>query len=126
MAHSHRIARAVLVAFASLAWLGATPATIPHAMLGTWAHGKCDDPAARLVIAAKTATLGIGKPASIYYAPNDDENGHGAIHWSQEGVVDNFVFLPSENEIVHNAQGYHMPGAVLYKHCRAPRERSHT
>ncbi len=61
---------------------------------------------------------GHGEAAEIVYVPNDDGAGHGAIHWAQEGNVDNFVYAAGKDAIVHNVQGYHMPGAVLYQRCK--------
>lgn len=107
-------------ALASLTLLGAARPPVPPAMLGTWAHGSCATPADRLVITARTAALGGGTPQPIYYSAQD---GDRAIHWSAEGNVDNFVYFSDRNVIVHNTQGYHMPGAVLYRRCRTGRSR---
>jgi hypothetical protein len=96
--------------------LAAAPA-VPSAMIGTWSSGRCSDPSSLLVITATTAKLGKNPAEPVVYYPNDDGSGHGAIHWKQEGNVDNFVYLAATKKIVHNTQGYHMPGAVLYARC---------
>jgi hypothetical protein len=92
---------------------------IPSAMLGTWSSGSCSDPSKLLLITATTVKMGTGPAASVVYVPDDDGAGNGAIHWTAEGSVDNFVLVTvdSTNKIVYNAQGYHMPGAVAYTHC---------
>lgn len=101
---------------AAVALLGASNVQVPANMRGRWAHGSCAIAANRLIVTRKTAKLGIAKPAAIYYDPGAGGQG-AAIHWNQEYVVDNFVYAPSLNAIVHNTQGFGMPGAVLYKKC---------
>ena len=96
--------------------LGASDSAIPARMLGLWAHGPCSVASDQLFISAQTARLGTGKPAAIYYDPGEGGQG-AAIHWQQEYVVDNFVYANALNAIVHNTQGFGMPGAVLYKKC---------
>lgn len=86
-------------------------------MLGTWSSGSCSDADKLLVITPTTAKMGTSDSAAIAYAANDDGNGNGAIHWQAEGSVDNFVYDASNDRIIYNAQGYHMPGAVAYKRC---------
>jgi hypothetical protein len=97
--------------------LAAVAAAVPSNMIGTWSSGRCSDQSSRLVITATTAKLGTSRAQKIVYYPNDDGAGHGAIHWQQEGNVDNFVYVSATKKIVHNVQGYHMPGAVLYARC---------
>ena len=94
-------------------------APVPRAMLGTWSDGACGKPGTRLVIGPKVARLAGGRPMPIVYYSDDDGAGHGAIHWRGEGNVDNFVYLPASRRIVHNTQGYHMPGQILYQRCSA-------
>jgi hypothetical protein len=96
----------------------ASPA-VPSQMLGTWSSGSCKDPSALLVITPTTAALGTHGASNIVYFPDDDGAGHGAIHWQEEGSVDNFVYDPGSDVIIYNAQGYHMPGAVKYSRCPA-------
>jgi hypothetical protein len=97
--------------------LAAVAAAVPSNMIGTWSSGRCSQQSSRLVITATTAKLGTSRAQKIVYCPNDDGAGHGAIHWQQEGNVDNFVYVSATKKIVHNVQGYHMPGAVLYARC---------
>jgi hypothetical protein len=93
------------------------PAPVPPAMLGTWTHASCSTKSALLAIGPKVAQLGTGRPMPIVYIANDDGAGNGAIHWRQEGNVDNFVYVAESKRIVHNTQGYHMPGQVVYTRC---------
>jgi hypothetical protein len=90
---------------------------VPKPMLGTWSSGACATKSAQLVIGPKVARLGTGNPMPIVYYANDDGAGNGAIHWREEGNVDNFVYVAAGTRIVHNTQGYHMPGQVVYKRC---------
>lgn len=62
--------------------------------------------------------MGRAKPQRVVYFPNDRGKGEGAIHWAQEGEVSNIVAAANGN-VVLNAQGYGMPGQVLYKRCSA-------
>ena len=100
-----------------LAILLAASNSVPAAMLGTWSSGSCSDPAKLVVITATTAKMGTGPAAGIIYVADDDGAGNGAIHWKEEGSVDNFVYVASTDKLVYNAQGYHMPGAVGYTRC---------
>jgi hypothetical protein len=114
------VAAAVLAVTACAPGAAATAPQVPAKMIGTWAKGgQCTVASSRLVIAKTTVTLGTAKPQKIVYVPNDDGAGHGAIHWAQEGNVDNFVYAAGKDAIVHNVQGYHMPGAVLYQRCKS-------
>jgi hypothetical protein len=97
----------------------ADSASVPAAMIGTWAHGSCASAANRLVVTATTAALGATTPQPIVYEADDAGPGRGAIHFQGEGSVDNFVYVAQSKTIVHNAQGYHMPGQVVYKRCPA-------
>lgn len=99
--------------------LVAANAAVPKAMLGTWSSGSCSDAAKLLVIAPSTVAMGTAAALPVVYVPDDDGAGNGAIHWTAEGSVDNFVYVASTDTIVYNAQGYHMPGAVAYKRCTA-------
>jgi len=88
---------------------------IPPSMRGTWArHGRCDLLAERLTITAETAGWGRGPFRRVDY-----DSKFKAIFWTEEGVVDNFVMGRSANVLVHNTQGFHMPGQVGYARCSA-------
>ncbi len=121
-----RVPKSRLALYAALAAATGFPlsatagARVPSTMIGTWAHGSCSDPASRLRITAATAALGTGKPAAIYYDANDG-GSHAALHWRQEYNVDNFVYVRETKRIVHNTQGFGMPGAVVYKRCTGER-----
>lgn len=110
----------VLLALAVL--LAAIPvpktAPVPKAMLGTWSDSGCSGKSGtRLIIGPKVARLAGAHPMPIVYYVDDDGAGHGAIHWREEGNVDNFVYVPATKRIVHNTQGYHMPGQIIYQRC---------
>ena len=40
-----------------------------------------------------------------------------AIYWAEEGVIDNFVMGRTPHVLVHNTQGFHMPGEEGYARC---------
>jgi hypothetical protein len=92
-------------------------APVPSEMLGNWAHGSCSAASNRLLITPTKAKLGVAQSAPIQYFPNDEGAGRGAIHWAQEYVVDNFVYDSTSKAVVHNTQGFGMPGQVVYKRC---------
>lgn len=106
----------------AIALIGGTSKSVPPVFLGTWAHGSCANVADRLVIGPATARFNTMRPAAIYYDSFGDGAGHGAIHWDREYVVDNFVYVRENDVLIHNTQGFHMPGAVRYKRC-SPRPR---
>jgi hypothetical protein len=97
--------------------LAAGSPAVPSDMLGTWSTGSCTDSSKLLVITATTAKMGTEPAAAIVYVPDDAGPGNGAIHWKEEGSVDNFVYVPEVKKLVHNTQGYGMPGKVAYVHC---------
>jgi hypothetical protein len=53
----------------------------------------------------------------MVHQADEQSPGHGAIHWTQEGVVDNVVYDSTLHAIVYNSQGFGMPGQVVYKRC---------
>jgi len=115
-----RRAGRVACAAGALALCGAAAsAPVPKAMLGKWYHGPCSHPDETLSIAKKRARIGHGRVGPIVYYPNDDGEGHGAIHWRSQFSVDNFVFYPTHNRIVHNAQGYGFPQQIVFRRCPA-------
>lgn len=103
---------------ATVAPSSAAALAVPKTMIGTWAHGNCASQKDRLVITSTTAALGTDEPKPVVYFTNDAGPGKGALHWREEGNVDNFVYLSAERTIVHNTQGYNMPGRVYYGRCR--------
>lgn len=105
-------------------WLqqyGGTQATVdvPANMRGVWGkHGRCDVPADRLTITSNRAGWGNGPFRPVDYSTDDH-----AIGWTVEGNVDNFVMGRTPNVLVHNTQGFHMPGEEGYTRCAADRHR---
>jgi len=119
--------RGLSLAFAISSWLIVIPvalaapaaAPVPKVMLGYWSSTpSCTDRAAQLRVTATTAQVGNGPEQPIVYYPNDAARGQGAIHWRAEGNVDNFVYNAASHTIIHNGQGYHMPGRTSYHRCR--------
>ena len=87
--------------------------SVPLSMQGVWArHGHCDVLAERLAIKSHIAGWGRGPYSRIYYSPES-----AAIFWDEEGVVDNFVAGRRPETLVHNTQGFDMPGKVELVRC---------
>ena len=94
---------------------------IPARMQGTWGkHGRCDLLSERLTITRHTAGWGKGPFQRVYF---DAHTRTPAIYWSEEGVVDNFVMGRTANMLLHNTQGFDMPGEQGYARCGAARMR---
>ena len=93
-----------------------TDTPVPVAMRGVWAkHGRCDLLGERLTITDHTARYGDGPSANVYYDPTFQP----AIYWSEEGVVDNFVLGRTPDILIHNTQGFDMPGEEAMARCPA-------
>lgn len=94
---------------------------VPSNMQGTWGkHGRCDVLADRLTITGEKAGWGKGPFQRVTY-----DTQSGAVYWAEEGVVDNFVIGRTPNSLVHNTQGFHMPGEEGYTRCGASWRRVH-
>ena len=92
-------------------WLDRLTDAVPLNMQGIWGkHGRCDILADRLTITSHTAGWANGPFHRVIY-DND------TISWDQEYVVDNFVIGRSPDNLVHNTQGFHMPGEQGYARC---------
>ena len=86
---------------------------VPLYMQGIWAkHGRCDVLADRLTIAGNLAGWGKKRMRRIRY---DDQLR--AVFWDEEYVVDNFVIGPNHEVLIHNTQGFGMPGEEGYGRC---------
>lgn len=97
----------------------AEEATIPAEFLGVWAkEGECTNAAQKITIAQNGIKMGKSAFLPIVYVPDDDGQGNGALHWAEEGVVDNFVYYKEGDYIRHNTQGYNMLGAEYLKQCK--------
>ncbi|MDQ2858312.1 MAG: hypothetical protein M3R53_06630 [Candidatus Eremiobacteraeota bacterium] len=125
MAFGNNVSAAFVTAAFSIVLMGATAPPVPRAYLGAWAHGSCAKLDDRLVITATSAHFSTMRPENIYFDASRDGGEFGAVHWRREGDVDNFVYLEANDMLVHNTQGFHMPGVVAYKRCgpRPPRKR---
>jgi hypothetical protein len=96
-------------------------APIPASLQGTWGkHGRCDVLADRLTITGERAGWGKGPFHRVLY-----DAQFSAVNWAEEGVVDNFVIGRTPNVLVHNTQGFHMPGEEGYARCSRSLKRVH-
>lgn len=86
---------------------------VPANMQGVWGkRGRCDVASDRLTITAHTAGWASGTAGKVDYDPRFQ-----AVSWVEEGVVDNFVMGRAPNILIHNTQGFHMPGEEGYARC---------
>ena len=86
---------------------------VPSDMQGVWGkHGRCDIASERLTITAHSAGWANGSPGKVDYDPQ-----FKAVSWVEEGAVDNFVMGRAPNILIHNTQGFHMPGEEGYARC---------
>ena len=111
-----------LVCLFTLATIVAAPAevAVPANMQGTWGrHGRCDLLAERLTITRDSAGWGRGPFHRIDYDPQFE-----AIFCEEEGVVDNFVMGRTNDLLVLNTQGFHMPGEEGYLRCGKSHKRA--
>lgn len=92
---------------------------VPDNLVGHWAiGGACEN--ARKSIHVSATTLGFGKTKgdAVEFMSNDSPAGNGAIHWSEEGVVDNFEYDAGKDELLHNTEGYGIGNAPeVYRRC---------
>ncbi len=102
---------------------------VPTAFIGTWAReGNCAMPEQRVAITAEVASVGTEEPVPVVYYADDDttghkpfpgDDGHGALLLAEEGNADNFVYDAEHDVLIHNTQGYNIPGgAELLKRCK--------
>lgn len=102
---------------AAPAWADDVPASI----VGHWAlDGQCDQADNSIHIDPTTLAFGAEKGEAVEFMTDDSPAGNGAIHWSEEGVVDNFEFDEASDTLLHNTEGYGMGVAPeVYKRCSA-------
>ena len=113
---------AILVAVAAFATI--TPAwadEIPAELIGHWAiEGACDSADKSIHIDAASLAFGDQAGEAVEFMTDDSPAGNGAIHWSEEGVVDNFEFDTASDTLLHNTEGYGMGVAPeVYQRCAA-------
>lgn len=95
----------------------AEDAKIPQTAQGVWAEGgNCHGPT--VTITADTLRYKGGKPEAVYFAPKESPRGYGAIHYVQQGNVDNFEYADDKDQMIYNPEGFGMGKSVLYKRCR--------
>jgi hypothetical protein len=92
---------------------------IPEELIGIWAvDGQCDDPASLIAVDETTLAFGEEEGGDAVYWPDDSPSGNGAIHWAEEGNVDNFEYWSDQDILAYNEQGYGMGvEPVLYERC---------
>ena len=113
-----RLRQLICLALIAAASGGAAEPAVPKAYRGVWARdGQCQSARNRLVLRDSTAQLGRGAPMPVILVPHDSPAGEDALHWAGEGNVDNFVLRRKPDAVVHNGQGYGMPGAELFRRC---------
>jgi hypothetical protein len=94
---------------------------VPQEIQGVWApDGRCAVAAARFTVTATEAGLGTAPPHAVVYIAHDGPGGAAALHWAEEGNVDNFVYDRQHDTLVHNLQGYGVPAAETLHRCAGP------
>jgi hypothetical protein len=114
----------ILVLATTMACICAVPAfaeDIPADLLGHWAiGGACDRADDSIRVEAGLLSFGAQKGEAVEFFPNDSPSGNGAIHWTEEGVVDNFEYDATQDVLLHNGEGYGMGAAPdVYKRCKS-------
>ncbi|MBO9112066.1 hypothetical protein J5288_25465 [Agrobacterium sp. S2/73] len=95
----------------------AEDAKVPKAAQGVWAEGgKCSG--LTVTITAGTLQYKGNKPDAVYFAPKESPRGYGAIHYVEEGNVDNFEYAADKDQMIYNPEGFGTGKPVLYKRCR--------
>jgi hypothetical protein len=93
---------------------------VPHAAQGVWAEGgKCHG--STVTFTASTLQYKGEKPEAVYFTPKESPRGYGAIHYVQEGSVDNFEYASDKDQMIYNPEGFGMSKSVksvLYTRCR--------
>lgn len=94
----------------------ARDAKIPTPAQGVWAEGgKCRGET--VTFTANTLQYKGAKPEAAYFAPKESPRGYGAIHYVQEGNVDNFEYAADKDQMIYNPEGFGMGKSVVYKRC---------
>lgn len=94
----------------------AADGAIPKAAQGVWAEGgKCHGET--VTFTANTLAYKGQKAQKAYFEPKESPSGNGAIHYVEEGNVDNFEYVAGKDEMLYNPEGFGMGEAVLYKRC---------
>lgn len=112
---------ALTTIFAALSIAPALADDVPAELHGHWAiNGACEKTDDSIHIEGNTLSLGTAEAADVEFFPDDSPAGNGAIHWSEEGNVDNFEYAPDKDELLYNGEGYGMGVApVVYKRCKS-------
>lgn len=89
---------------------------IPAAAQGVWAAaGKCSG--TTVTFTANTLQYKGQKAQAAFFAPKESRRGYGAIHYKEEGNVDNFEYADDKDAMLYNPEGFGMGKPVLYKRC---------
>ena len=108
-----------VLAISTLAITPALANDMPEELVGTWAvEGQCDQEDSIIHITADSLAMGAGEAMAIDYFEADSPAGNGAIHWAEEGNVDNFEYASETDQLLYNAEGYGMGiDPVVYDRC---------
>jgi len=94
----------------------AKEAEVPKAAQGVWAKGgQCQGETVTLT--ADTLKYKGAQPQSVYFVPKESPSSHGAIHYKEEGSVDNFEYAADKDHLIYNPEGFGMGKSVLYTRC---------
>ncbi|MFE0015077.1 DUF4087 domain-containing protein [Mesorhizobium sp. NPDC059054] len=89
---------------------------VPAAAQGVWAEaGKCSG--TTVTFTAGTLQYKGQKAQAVFFTPKESPRGYGAIHYKQEGNVDNFEYADDKDQMLYNPEGFGMGKSVLYKRC---------
>ncbi|WP_244483224.1 DUF4087 domain-containing protein [Mesorhizobium sp. 1M-11] len=89
---------------------------VPASAQGVWAEaGKCSG--TTVTFTAGTLQYKGQKAQAVFFAPKESPRGYGAIHYKQEGNVDNFEYADDKDQMLYNPEGFGMGKSVLYKRC---------
>lgn len=112
---------ALTTIFAALSIAPVFADDVPADLVGHWAiDGACDKADDSIHIEPGLLSFGEQEGAAIEFHADDSPSGNGAIHWSEEGNVDNFEYDTEQDVLLYNGQGYGMGVAPqVYKRCDA-------
>ena len=86
---------------------------VPTAAQGVWAEaGKCSG--TTVTVTANTLQYKGQKSQAVFFAAKESPRGYGAIHYTEEGNVDNFEYANDKDLMLYNPQGFGMGKPVLY------------
>lgn len=110
------LAASLAIASSLVAPASAAETKVPAGAQGTWAEaGRCGG--STVTFTAKTLQYKGQQAQAVFFAPKESPRGYGAIHYRQEGNVDNFEYADDKDQMLYNPEGFGMGKSVLYKRC---------